>query len=186
MKTKYTQKTPLTTLLLVCLVIVLSAAKCQKDNDPPEDKLPPITTEGKNTFGCKINGEVWVPWVHPFSILSKLSSGYDNGHFMVVATRRTEDDDQIMSINIFEKFYNEGEYSISPVENSRAIYTDSELLCEYMTDTIYNGVLNILRRDTMAGIISGTFSFTGYFSDDNDDCLEYIEVTDGRFDVFYK
>ena len=28
----------------------------------PPATLPPITQEGKNTFGCKVDGEVWVPY----------------------------------------------------------------------------------------------------------------------------
>jgi len=40
-------------------------ATCKK-KDPPIGtnaiaQLPPITTTGANTFGCLVNGEVWLP-----------------------------------------------------------------------------------------------------------------------------
>ncbi|HUZ58957.1 MAG TPA: hypothetical protein VMU83_09260, partial [Hanamia sp.] len=36
-------------------------ALAAKKNLPP-NVLPPITQTGANTFGCKINGVVWVPY----------------------------------------------------------------------------------------------------------------------------
>ena len=46
--------------ILVSVAIILSlASSCKKEKMP--DALPPITTEGKGTFGCKINGEIWIP-----------------------------------------------------------------------------------------------------------------------------
>lgn len=44
---------PASIILIVC-VTCLSLA-CQKE------KLPKLTEEGKNTFGCKVNGKNWVP-----------------------------------------------------------------------------------------------------------------------------
>src|ERR1700730_7257280 len=47
-------------LILVCLLILVCGAKCKKSM--PSLTLPPITQEGKNTFGCKINGQIWIPY----------------------------------------------------------------------------------------------------------------------------
>ena len=45
-------------LLLACLFsLLLSAPHCKKDRF----ELPPETTTGANTFGCKVNGKVFVP-----------------------------------------------------------------------------------------------------------------------------
>ncbi len=43
----------------VLLLLLLTASQCKKHNDEPQ--LPPITTTGAMTFGCKINGKVFVP-----------------------------------------------------------------------------------------------------------------------------
>src|SRR5688572_22243113 len=42
-------------LLLISTYISLLLNSCQKE------KLPKLTQEGKNTFGCKVNGKNWVP-----------------------------------------------------------------------------------------------------------------------------
>jgi len=45
-------------LLFTCLFsLLLSASRCKKDHF----HLPPETTTGANTFGCKVNGKVFVP-----------------------------------------------------------------------------------------------------------------------------
>ena len=44
-------------LMVLQLANMLS---CSKDDETtPTDQLPPITMEGKGTFACLINGEVW-------------------------------------------------------------------------------------------------------------------------------
>lgn len=47
-------------LILVCTGLFFVFA-CKK-NPPvePADELPALTHEGKNTFGYKVNGEIWV------------------------------------------------------------------------------------------------------------------------------
>lgn len=45
-------------LLFTCLFsLLLSASRCKKSHFD----LPPETTTGANTFGCKVNGKVFVP-----------------------------------------------------------------------------------------------------------------------------
>jgi hypothetical protein len=60
------------TLKSLCLLLLSLIFSCQKtDPDPfdyvqptdPYHTLPEITQEGKNTFGCLVNGVVWVPRV---------------------------------------------------------------------------------------------------------------------------
>lgn len=45
------------TFLSVCLLNI----SCTNDNDGTKENLPSISTEGKNTFGCRINGEIFLP-----------------------------------------------------------------------------------------------------------------------------
>lgn len=49
----------ISSLLFVCL----TASKCKKDKPPvnPVSQLPPETQTGANTFGCLIDGKVFVP-----------------------------------------------------------------------------------------------------------------------------
>ena len=43
--------------LIICLYCIITAAQCKKD----KLALPPETQEGKNTFGCLVNGQVLTP-----------------------------------------------------------------------------------------------------------------------------
>src|ERR1017187_1704281 len=45
-------------LFLISIAII--NINCKKSK--PSDTLPPVTQSGANTFGCKINGVVWVPY----------------------------------------------------------------------------------------------------------------------------
>lgn len=52
-------------LFLFCFLLIA----CKKE-DPaltPLEQLPPLTFEGKNTFGCLIDGGAWVAKVPPLS-----------------------------------------------------------------------------------------------------------------------
>lgn len=43
------------------ILSILLFVSCTNDNDGTNDNLPQMTNEGKNTFGCKVNGEVFLP-----------------------------------------------------------------------------------------------------------------------------
>ena len=48
-------------LMLLCSVMLCSS-QCKKTNTTdPIDQLPPATQIGANTFGCLVNGKVYVP-----------------------------------------------------------------------------------------------------------------------------
>lgn len=46
-------------LLIVFTFLLLIASSCKKDAN--KDKLPPATQTGENTFGCLVNGKVYIP-----------------------------------------------------------------------------------------------------------------------------
>lgn len=50
--------------LLFLSLILLSTSSCKDDDDTPTnpvDQLPPATQTGENTFGCLLDGEVFIP-----------------------------------------------------------------------------------------------------------------------------
>ncbi|GAA0874933.1 hypothetical protein GCM10009118_13410 [Wandonia haliotis] len=51
--------------------LIIGLMGCKKEVADPDSSnpnvLPPLTHEGKNTFGCKVNGEVWVAYA-PFTV----------------------------------------------------------------------------------------------------------------------
>lgn len=77
---------------IIQLIIFISFTSCFKyKNDPPPkqpDELPPITQEGKWTFGFLLNGEVWLAKT---TLLFSPAFGvhYDNGILRLNANRKT-------------------------------------------------------------------------------------------------
>jgi len=60
------------TLLALCFAFLLTSCECiiaDAIEDRPNE-LPPITSEGLNTFGCMVNDEVWYAWDAPRPFLS--------------------------------------------------------------------------------------------------------------------
>lgn len=50
--------------IFLLLVAIISLNGCDKDDDKPIaeiDKLPPATQTGANTFGCLLDGQVFLP-----------------------------------------------------------------------------------------------------------------------------
>ncbi|MEA4919008.1 hypothetical protein [Proteiniphilum sp.] len=75
-------------ILIISLFLVmflLSGIGCTKEDDINE--LPPATREGANTFGCKINGEVYktlVEWKYSMITLREgVRTGYKNGEMYI-------------------------------------------------------------------------------------------------------
>lgn len=46
-------------LAVVCVMTIFTFSQCKKKTEEPQ--LPPETTTGAMTFGCKVNGKVFVP-----------------------------------------------------------------------------------------------------------------------------
>lgn len=48
-------------LITAFTFLLLAAMSCKKNKDSEKDKLPPVTQTGANTFGCLVNGKVYIP-----------------------------------------------------------------------------------------------------------------------------
>jgi hypothetical protein len=162
--------------------ILFFAASCKKDDPLNTDKLPPATTSGKNTFGCKINGKVWLPaggtlWDSPIS--AKHDMGWVGCDQLYIGVKRvigddTADIDQHLILNVWCPAL--GENTITPGDG---VFIDFNNCGYYRVDTLSPYILSITRLDSINFIASGTFELTVI----NDDCEDTLRITEGRFDV---
>ena len=169
-------------ILLLIVLMTLTALQCKKNTQ--EDQLPPITTSGTNTFGCLVNGNVWLPVnkgiinYGPPEYKLEVSQYWQNHSVTSVIISATQ-----YESNATNGFYialdklDTGTYHLIGGLN----YSDVNYIY-YPWDS--SGVVHIMRFDTIQKIISGTFSFTGY-SDANITTAKSVSITDGRFDVHY-
>lgn len=165
--------------LLVTLFsfILFSAGSCEKDNEP---QLPPITQIGKDTFGCLVNGEIWLPKAYDlFPVKHVVLERVNDQRIWHIGVRQGAASNFYFSIN--EDSLKEGKINI-PVDESNdiGIYHASQSFDNSSFRWNYNlpGELIITRLDTINKVISGTFWFDLLNSND-----EKIEIRDGRFDL---
>ncbi len=157
-------------LFLLCMFIINQGCKEVLPN-----KLPPITAEGKGTFGYEADGEVQEGcieglWQSAHAIGNPNDStftlsGSCNSHslsILLVANEKLEENKTYKLISD----HNYIEYNDDNSVNYRSNIEDGS-----------NAVINFHKIDLNAGIFAGTFSGT-VFSQEG----ETVEITNGRFD----
>ncbi|MEZ4856437.1 MAG: hypothetical protein R2812_08200 [Gelidibacter sp.] len=168
-------------ILLLCMLAVTLSC-CNKNDDQPAnpiDQLPPATQTGANTFGCLLDGEVFLPDNLPNSTncFYQLVNG---GYYFTVRATNYQSDLKVISIktaqlqiaegltyNLYEEYISGnafGNYTFNSNEN----YTSH-------TNT---GELTITKLDFDNNIVSGTFFF-----DIEDQNGVVHEIREGRFDM---
>ena len=181
----------LKTLLAVTLLLLLfTFSKCKKNKDTPQ--LPAETTTGAMTFGCKVNGQIFLP---------KDGNGRPGLYVQYVNLGNVPDGGWHLNIPAVD-------WQASSIPGIN-IGTDSLLIAEgttyefklssnfqTMKGTAYanyvvgsdaypklnneSGSLFIKKFDQTNRILSGTFFFTGTNTNG-----AKISITEGRFDIRY-
>jgi hypothetical protein len=174
-------------LLILCII-----CSCHKHNSSYNiNELPPITAKGANTFGCLINGEVWVPFYNCGTIIPALAYNtpkLDLPYYSVYF--------EMQAYNSAYQIPGNDEWTVAPIDNTfygvhgTGNYVDS-LDIEfngyggvYTLFYLYHGPRNftITTFDTVNHIIAGTFAFTLYYLPGNSTYVDSIAITEGRFD----
>lgn len=174
--------------ILLAFALILSFGCDKNDDDPKEKQLPPITTEGKNTFGCKIDGELFIADVN-FSVggpMPVVAYRQDSNRFVIQGTQ--EENDQLKDVKIRSYIdFTSSTQTMSANSSSVIGYTDYSLIgttcADYYYDTSNLGTINVIHLDTLNHIFSGTFQMVLL----NNSCSpNQIHITHGRFDVQYQ
>jgi len=153
----------------------------------PKEVLPAATQTGANTFGCLVNGKVWLPKGNDGT--SNLNLSYDPPYMGGVFNLQTyryygvgSNDRQNITIYL-DSLSKVGQYNFYFSHNRAAIFSDWNK-CSYPNDSsvIYKaGRINVTKLDLQGAILSGTFDFTLAKSN-----CDTIKVTEGRFDIKLK
>ena len=150
---------------------------------PPIEQLPQITSEGAHTFGCLINGEVWVSDNdHRFGSGSQLKVSFDfpEGVLGIIGSRKRGESRQslyVQAVSVYEL----GLYSLFKRDR---VFIDWDSGCQYDLDTLEESYIKVNHIDYERKTYSGEFAFTLYL--ENDGCPDdTLRITEGRFDVEY-
>ena len=166
---------------LVALSFFVLIAGCKKELD---DKLPPLTFEGKNSFGCKIDGVSWTPkghhdlgigyWVPPTG--GGLYQKYTNSKFGVYISANS----LWTSIIIYLENNGTSNYPLVRKYNldEAGCFAGFRSTGGLYSDYIRSGWVELLKVDTVNSIVSGRFEFNAY----NYATSMENKITEGRFD----
>jgi len=166
--------------------LLLNAASCTKDHG---DTLPPETQDGKNTFGCLVNGEVWLNGGYaPFPNPNLYATIYTN-RFVIGATKSNNNTHQIIFMDIKSPI-SIGKFNFNSTLQNTGFH-DLKNDCYYRVDTVLSsGVVEIIKVDTINKIVSGIFnykavkySFVSMGLVSKGSCDSIVNITDGRFDI---
>jgi hypothetical protein len=182
--------------IIAIIPIALFCGHCKKSASVPS--LPPITQVGANTFGCLIDGKVWVPHFKcnyfPFSDIYTSQLTYAI-HLAYAAK---------LPLTIFIDANNDvgdrSNFTISPFETMNSVYHTGNIVDSlqisfvgiadaygisynyYRYPGLGNNNFTITNVDTIQNIISGTFGLTLY-AEANNNRLDSVVITEGRFDL---
>ena len=172
------------------LAIASSAifASCKKDKTQDEEQLPPITQTGANTFGCLINGKVFVPQGFKqnkpnFSLI--VDPTFQNGNFGIATYNKKKQirfdfgsNDIKSTGTYFLQDFSKSLIAQVSLDQTNCFFRPSSV-CITQGPCFVKGELVITRYDLNNRIYSGTFDFKLY--DPSTSCDTFY-ITQGRFD----
>ncbi len=170
-----------------CFILISATlVSCKKE----VSELPPITQSGANTFGCKVDGALWVPAGFGIIPTAAQLEARIVGNELHINARNFASSPTESEFEIFIKdLSGTGNYILntlpgSPVnqENNYAYYVHRKVNPdnEWVTTSPYTGTLTISKIDTVNHFVSGTFAFQAI---NMYNAPQPINVTEGRFDV---
>ena len=182
-------------LIVVCLCfsIAIINPACHKSKATPKEpidltpKIPEATNIGANTFGCYINGALFVAATNnPNSVLA-VSCSYNSispNELRIQGSRRNDSINDNISFRSYvldpNKNYN---MDVIGAQRGYANYFLFNTDCfEYDHMESNLGSVYISHLDTINRIVSGTFEMELF----NEDCIpNLLKITEGRFDLTY-
>lgn len=173
-------------IFYLCLLMLVYNTGCKLPEDTPPTSqppkqtfcdtcLPPITTTGPTSFGCRVNGKVWLP---KDGFNQKMFADYYDSSIYIVGTNGEAMERvsfSLMTITDTGTFTfpnNNFEYASAGFR-----YINRPSSENFYSIPISKGKIQFLRFDIDSGKYAGTFEFDLYSNDFKDT----IHITDGRF-----
>ncbi len=166
---------------LVFLIILCSCVSCrlfQNDDEPKSEleKLPPITQNGENTFGCLVNGKAFV-----VTNTSKQVAIFQQGQLQFGASFDEGVLDESVYMILGDPLIENETYDFTEIgHNAEYQNRNNGLICLYTFEETFEGLIVFSNIDLTNFVISGTFEFSTF----TEGC-DTVRITDGRFDMQY-
>jgi hypothetical protein len=154
--------------------------------------LPPATDTGSNTFGAKVNGNLWKPQgFGPFPANDILEATIAGDDIQIWARNFASSPNETEFYLLIKDMTGPGTYPLNadiPAHPYRGVsygyYVKRNFtpLNEWSTSASYTGSITVTKFDRTNKIIAGTFQFNAI---NMYNTPEPLTVTEGRFDVKY-
>lgn len=160
--------------IVLAFFVFICFSSCENPN-PSSGQLPPITTEGKGTFGYKVNGEVQGQCYDGlFTSLANAEIAGDSAFKIHESC-----DNNAFAIYLkYDSLHENLDYFLNSSSLVRYSAPNKSSFKNDIKDAIFK--IRFLRIERNKKIIAGTFS--GQLFNENG---ESVEITDGRFDLIY-
>ena len=179
-------------LFVLALLPVLLATACADDDLQPRrnetdlealNRLVPITQTGAGTFGCLLNGELWIPETTFSEDAADAVAGTTNPNDLTISARKrpiSDSRDHLMTVGAV--FVLDVE---TPLKNfSKWFDKNGSGECKRLqVDTLQQNYMIVSHFDQINKIVSGQFEAILV----NPDCpQDTARITEGRFDLPYR
>ncbi|KAA9339652.1 hypothetical protein F0P96_03290 [Hymenobacter busanensis] len=181
--------------LSLLLTLAVAGSGCKKVIDEIKPKLPEATQDGKQTYGCMLDGKLWLP-ASDHTLLPPLDADLTSGGFTLTASDDHNDAPgwEEFTLTLNTTTFAPGTYTLN--NGFAASYwsrgNDLSNMESFMAGSGNQGTLTITKVEprttttTVLGntvtsrftVVSGTFEFTATGTGG-----KTITVKDGRFDV---
>lgn len=159
-----------------------SLIACDESDSKDASDLPPITMEGNNTFGCMLDGKVWIP-ISNFSeggIYTELQTVTDTIGINIYADNAKDENGFTLSVYDSPAIKTGKVYDLTnPNFFVQYSWQNEEIVCLY--EETESGSIIFTRFDLTNRIVAGTFEFNAHSLE----CSESVVVTEGRFDLTF-
>jgi len=158
------------------------ATECEEPiiEEPPLE-LPPITQQGANTFGCLINGEVWVPQGQRGG--TGIKAFYQAINFLTIdASHFRQEQYAFFGFGLIDSnaVYEGNTFTLNDTVATRLNFETIDCEVDNYPDPsqVIAGQVTIDRFDFAKPFVAGQFWFIAITPE-----CDTLRVTDGRFDV---
>lgn len=177
--------------LLLLLPLLLSCEDAAEHLFPQSQpvQLPAESKAGANTFGCRVNGQVWEAnnaTTLAGNVLTP-NATYRRGELRIDAFRRLQVDGPVTNFYLVaDRVTGPGVYKLRQGRSAR-LETLSRRV-GYVADTLHAGTLTITRLDTagLRPVVAGRFELRAVARPGTRPSAEYpaeLRVSEGRFDI---
>ena len=181
--------------LLQIMALCLTLSSCESCEEQEWDTLPPETQKGANTFGCYVNGELFVKEKEAMFTPPQLNARYDQ--LTKILSISCTGRDKTGSIDLVVLEPEKNIKSVLHIANLSKMVVLSEkqgtdnITIQYVDIVTYigkkTGEIILTQLDTINRIVSGRFQFQSQYIDKHPNTVlegdTIIFVTNGRFDA---